>query len=95
MNQRQRVFKAMLEGETVSRLWAAKQFPLVAQPTNRANEIKEEGIPVQKIRVHPIKGATFMTYFLKEEWIKRFKSGEIELPEEYMVFSNSVLSHAL
>jgi len=69
LSQKQRCLKAMMEGKTVSRLWAAKQKPIIAQPTNRCNELLRSGIPVQKIMMYPSKGSHYMAFFLTMDFI--------------------------
>ncbi len=75
MNQTQRILSAMMRGETVSRLWAANQVPIIAQPGNRCNELKAKGIPIQKNMIYPPNGAHYMAYWLTSDYIandKRF-----------------------
>lgn len=75
--QWKRCYRAMLNGEVVSRLWAAKQIPLIAQPGNRCNEMLDRGIPIQKIMVYPEKGNKYMSFFLKQDYIDRVKKALI------------------
>ena len=72
-SQKKRILKALLKGETVSRLWAAKQIPLIAQPGNRCNELRADGFPIEKIMVYPKEGAHYMAFFMKSEQIQRVK----------------------
>ena len=66
MTQKQRILQALLRGETISRLWASQQTPIIAQPGNRCNELKALGFPIQKIMVYPEKGAHYMAYWISE-----------------------------
>jgi hypothetical protein len=73
-SQAMRILDAMIKGERISRLWAAKQFPIIAQPTNRCNEILAKGIPVQKK-----KNGNYMEYFLTPEYIQQVKDKIIDV----------------
>jgi hypothetical protein len=66
------IMEAMLKGEVVNRLWAAKQFPIIAQPGNRCNELLRKGIPVQKIMVYE-NNTKHMDFFLKKDYIQSVK----------------------
>ena len=69
--QWKRCYAAMLNGEVVSRKWAAKQTPIISQPGNRCNELLAKGVPVQKIMVYPDKGAHYMAFWFTKEYIQR------------------------
>lgn len=73
-SQTMRILDAMMKGKRISRLWAAKQFPIIAQPTNRCNEILSKGIPVQKK-----KNGNYMEYFLEPEYIQKVKDKIIDV----------------
>jgi len=72
--QWKRISEAMLNGEVVSRLWAAKQVPIISQPTNRCNELIRKGIPVQKVMIYPENGEHYMSFFFKQEYIDHIKT---------------------
>ena len=63
-SQSNRILKALLNGETVSWLWGARQSPPIAKTGNRCNEMIGIGIPISKMMIYPEDNAKYMAYFI-------------------------------
>ena len=72
--QWRRIFKALLNGEEINRVWASKQMPLISQPGNRCNELIKKGLPIQKTIVYPKGGARYVNFHMTETHINYYKS---------------------
>lgn len=68
--QKQRIFEALMSGETVTSLWGLHQFPAIIRVTNRCGELRKKGIPVQKQMVYPEKGANYMAFWIDNSSIR-------------------------
>jgi hypothetical protein len=69
VTQKKRVLAALLRGEEINRVWAAKQTPIIAQPTNVCGLLIKDKFPIMKMMVYPEGGGKYMNFWMTQSGI--------------------------
>ena len=74
LTDKQRVKQWLLQGKVLNRFSEECQF--MAQPTNRINELKHEGMQIEDDWHETISGRRYKIYWMTKEGIKQYRENE-------------------